>query len=248
MRHWSPQLMLGEFKKLAEMGVETVRISDEMFFLNRKYYEPLLDGIAAMGHPFRMWCYSRVDTVRKDLLDKIRKAGIGWFGLGIEAANQTVRHEVSKGTFKDVNIREVVKTTREHGINVISNFIFGSPGDTMETMQQTLDLALELNTEMTNMYPCMALPGSPLYHQAKKNGWQLPNTYSGYAFLSYDSQPLPTNTISAADVLRFRDHAWRTYFDNPAYLQLVETKFGPLQRKNVEDMAKIRLRRKLLGD
>jgi radical SAM superfamily enzyme YgiQ (UPF0313 family) len=131
---------------------------------------------------------------------------------------------------------------------VISNYIFGFPDDTLETMQQTLDLALELCTEMANMYPCQALPGSPLHFEAKSKGWPLPDSYSGYAFLSYDSQPLPTKHLSAAEVLRFRDQAWKTYFTHQPYLDLVEKKFGPQERKNVEEMARIRLKRRLLGD
>jgi hypothetical protein len=115
-------------------------------------------------------------------------------------------------------------------------------------MQQTLDLALELNTEMANMYPCQALPGSPLHQEAKLKGWKLPSTPEGYAFLSYDCEPLPTKHLSAAQVLKFRDEAWRTYFTNPAYLKVVESKFGVQERKNVEDMTKIRLKRKILGD
>ena len=122
------------------------------------------------------------------------------------------------------------------------------PDDTMSTMQETLDLALELNTEMANMYPCQALPGSPMHHKAKQNGWALPDSYEGYAFLSYESQPLPTKHVPAADVLRFRDQAWQTYFTNPPYLDLVERKFGAVERKNVEDMATIHLKRKILGD
>jgi radical SAM superfamily enzyme YgiQ (UPF0313 family) len=156
MRFWSPGLMLSEFEKLASLGVETIRISDEMFFLNKNYFEPLVTGIAERDLKLRMWAYSRVDTVRPQYLDAFQKAGINWLALGIEAGNQMVRQEVSKGSFKDVNIREIVKTTRESGMNVISNYIFGFPDDTMETMQQTLDLALELCTEMANMYPCLA--------------------------------------------------------------------------------------------
>jgi hypothetical protein len=87
-----------------------------------------------------------------------------------------------------------------------------------------------------------------MYHMAKRQGWTLPESYSGYAFLSYDSQPLPTKHVTAAEVLKFRDSAWQTYFSNPAYLRLVETKFGANERANVEAMAKVRLRRKLLGD
>ncbi len=218
------------------------------FFLNRRYYEPLLNEIIERGLKLRMWAYSRVDTVRPEYLELFQNAGINWLALGIEAGNQKVRQEVSKGSFKEVNIRDVCSTVRASGMNVISNYIFGFPEDNLQTMGETLDLALELNTEMANMYPCQALPGSPMYHMAKRNGWKLPNSYGGYAFLSYDSEPLPTNHLTAAEVLKFRDEAWQKYFSNPSYLNLVGTKFGKKERKNVEDMAKIRLRRKILGD
>ena len=114
-------------------------------------------------------------------------------------------------------------------------------------MQQTLDLALELNTEMANLYPCQALPGSPLYNTAKAEGWPLPSSYEGFAFLSYECEPLQTKQLSAADVLKFRDEAWSTYFGNPRYLKMIEKKFGISQRENIEDMAKIQLKRKILG-
>ena len=248
MRFWSPTFIAGELEKLATMGVETVRISDEMFFLNRRYYEPLLEQVVERDLKLRMWAYARIDTVRPAALELFRNAGIGWLALGIEAGSQQVRKEVSKGSFQEVNIREICRTVQAADINVISNYIFGFPDDTLQTMQQTLELALELNTEMANMYPCQALPGSPIHRKALREGWQLPDNYAGYAFLSYDCQPLATRHVAAADVLRFRDEAWQTYFNNPAYLALVEKKFGAQQRSNVQDMARIRLKRRLLGD
>ena len=247
MRYWSSEFILKEFEKLGNMGAETVRISDEMFFLDKRYFEPLLTGIVDRGLRFNMWAYSRIDTVQKKYLELFKKSGINWLALGIEAANQDVRLEISKGSFKNVNIRDIVKTVREHDINVISNYIFGFPTDTIGTMQQTLDLSLELNTEMANMYPCMALPGSALYLDAKKNN-TLPTSLQGYAFLSYESQPLPTNYVSSSDVLKFRDNAWHTYFTNPAYLELVKNRFGTVALDNVKLMSKIKLKRKILND
>jgi len=246
MRFWSPDWVNREMKKLADLGVETLRISDEMFFLNRKFYEPILENIINENYSFNMWTYSRVDTVRKDYLELFKKAGVNWLALGVEAGNQNVRQEVSKGSFKEVNIREICNTVQNNDIKIISNYIFGFPEDTMETMQQTLDLALELNTEMANMYPCQALPGSPMYFAAKQNGWKLPSTLEGYAFLSYESEPLPTKYLTSSEVLKFRDEAWQTYFTNSNYLELVEKRFGKVQRKNVEDMASVKLSRKLL--
>ena len=182
MRFWSPDWVKQEMKKLADLGVETLRISDEMFFLNRKYYLPILENCIDEEFGFNMWTYSRIDTVRPKVLETFKKAGVNWLALGVEAGNQMVRQEVSKGSFQEVNIRDVCDTIQQADINIISNYIFGFPEDTHETMQQTLDLALELNTEMANMYPCQALPGSPMYHTAKRNDWALPSTYEGYAF------------------------------------------------------------------
>ncbi|RIX44764.1 MAG: radical SAM protein [Rhodocyclales bacterium GT-UBC] len=248
MRFWSTDWVIREMDKLARLGVSTLRLSDEMFFLNRKHYGPLVDRLAESDYGFNLWAYARVDTVRADALEKFKRAGINWLALGIEAGNLQVRREMSKGSFQEVSIKDICHTIRDADIKVISNYIFGFPDDTLETMQQTLDLALELNTEMANMYPCQALPGSPIYHIARQQGWALPTSYEGYAFLSYECEPLPTKHVSAAEVLRFRDRAWQTYFTNPAYLDLVERKFGPQERQNVIDMATIPLKRKLLGD
>ncbi|MCJ7640050.1 MAG: radical SAM protein, partial [Euryarchaeota archaeon] len=138
MRFWSPEFILGEFDKLVAMGVQTIRISDEMFFLNRKYYEPLLKGLVERGYDLRLWTYARVDTVRPQYLELFRRAGVKWLGIGIEAGNQQVRQQVSKGKFREINIREVVRSIDDNGINVGANYILGFPDDTYETMQQTL--------------------------------------------------------------------------------------------------------------
>jgi anaerobic magnesium-protoporphyrin IX monomethyl ester cyclase len=248
MRFWSPEAVLKELETLADLGVETLRLSDEMFFLNRKYYIPILEGIIERGLNFNMWAYARVDTIRADQLDLFRKAGINWLALGIEAGSADVRLNIEKGRFQDMNIWQVVRTIEDHGIEVLGNYIFGFPEDTMETMQQTLDLAMDLNTTHANFYPCTALPGSPLYFQAKNEGWEVPEKFEEFAFLSYECKPLPTRHVSAEEVLRFRDGAWHKYFSNPAYLDLIAKKFGPRERQNIEDLSRIHLQRRLLGD
>jgi anaerobic magnesium-protoporphyrin IX monomethyl ester cyclase len=248
MRFWSPEFILKEFEKLASMGVEHIRISDEMFFLNQRYFEPLLEGIVDRGLQLKMWSYTRIDTVRERYLELFKKAGINWLALGIEAGNREVRREVSKGTFQLDDISSVVKQVQGHDIGVAANYIFGFPEDTFETMQQTLDLSLELNTEMANFYPFQALPGSPLHVKAKQEGWTLPDTYQGYGFLSYESTPMATKYVSAADVVRFRDNAWHSYHSNPAFLSLIETKYGSDSRKGIEELLKVKLKRRILGD
>ena len=143
------------------MGVETIRIPDEMFLLNPKYYIPLTEMLSERPYAdkLRMWAYSRVDTIRRPgVLKLLRKAGIKWLCLGIESADRNVRLEVSKGKFEDVNIVDVVNQIHDADIGIIANYMFGLPGDTHETMKKTLDLSLELNTIEWNAYAAIPLP------------------------------------------------------------------------------------------
>jgi len=247
MRHWDPIFFVDQLEKLAGYGVKTIRLSDEMFFLNKKFYIPILKEVISRKLKFNMWAYARVDTVREDQLELFKKAGINWLCLGIEAGNQVVRKDIEKGRFEKINIRDVVKSIKSHGINILGNYIFGLPEDNIERMNETLSLAMELNTEHANFYPCQALPGSPLYFEAKKNNWEMPKTFEEYAFFSYECKPLRTNYCTSKEVLKFRDEAWQKYFTNVTYLKMIEKKFGDESVKNIKSLSEIKLKRKILG-
>ena len=111
-------------------------------------------------------------------------------------------------------------------------------------MQETLDLALDLNCEFANFYSAMAYPGSQLYTLALKEGWKLPATWSGYSQHAVDTLPLPTRHLPAGEVIRFRDDAFHKYFTSPKYLALVEQKFGAKTLQHIRDMTTFKLERK----
>ncbi len=247
-RYWDPEFIIRDFDKFAAMGIQNIKIADELFVLNQNHFMKLCELIIARGYKFNIWCYSRVDTVKENYLETLRKAGVTYLALGIESGNKAVRKDVTKGKFEDVNIRDIVKKIRDHGINVAANYIFGLPEDDLHSMQQTLDLALEMNTEMANFYSAMAYPGSPLYGIAKKEGWKLPSTYAGFSQHSYYTQPLPTKHLSAQQVLEFRDKAWMTYHTNPKFLGLLKQKFGQVAVDETLRSTKIKLKRKILEE
>lgn len=248
MRYWSPEFIIKEFDKLVELGVYTIKITDEMFLLNRKYYVPLCEMLRDRGYGkfLRMWAYSRVDTVRRpDLLKLVRESGIKWLALGIESADKKVRLEVSKGKFEDVDIQKVIDQVHESDIEVMANYIFGLPGDTIESMQKTLELSKELCTFGWNAYAAMALPGSKLYKEALDNGTELPQSYEGYSFHGYETIPLPTESLTASEILKFRDEAFIDYHSHIPFLNKIENKFGKIAVDNIIEMLKIKLNRKI---
>ena len=251
MRFWSTNFIIKEFDKLIKMGVRTIRIVDEMFLLNPKYYIPLCEQLAERNKDdsFRIWSYSRIDTVKRpEILKLVRRAGIKWLALGIESGERSVRLEVDKGKFEDVDVRKVIQKVHEADINVMANYIFGLPGDTKETVKKTFDLSLELCTAGWNTYGAMALPGSYLYKKALEEGNQLPDTYEGFSFHSYETLPLSTEKLSAKEIITLRDEAFNQYHNHKPFLNLIEKKFGKEAVKNIVEMTKIKLKRKIKGD
>jgi anaerobic magnesium-protoporphyrin IX monomethyl ester cyclase len=229
-------------------GVRNLKIADEMFVLNEKHVTAICDGIIARGLNFNIWAYARVDTIKERYLEKLKAAGINWLALGIESASKHVRDGVDKGRFGSDEIIVTVRAIQAAGINIIGNYIFGLPDDDLASMQDTLDLALELKTDFANFYSAMAYPGSKLYEMALQNGWQLPERWSGFSQHAVDTLPLPTEHLSAAEVLRFRDHAFHVYFNDSGYLAHVSEKFGPTAAEHVRQMASVPLERRYTSE
>ncbi|MDC0044598.1 radical SAM protein [Pelagibacteraceae bacterium] len=248
MRWWSPEFIIKEIDKLIDYGVKTIRIVDEMFLLNPKYYIPLCELLKKrnLNDELRMWAYTRVDTVKKTgILKLVRSAGIKWLCLGIESSKKSIRLEISKGKFEDVNVENVVDAIHEADINVMANYIFGLPGDTEETIMETLNLSKKLCTVGWNTYAAMALPGTKLYKEAIINQTPLPDSYEGYSFHSFETLPLRNKNLSAKQILEFRDKAFTDYHTYQPFLNKVKSKFGKKAVDNIIEMTKVKLNRKI---
>jgi radical SAM superfamily enzyme YgiQ (UPF0313 family) len=252
-RHWSPEHIIKQFDMFAEKGIVNVKIADEMFVYKPAHFIRLCELIIERGYKFNIWAYARIDTIREKYLETLKKAGVNWLGLGIESANQNVRQEVTKGKFQELNIRDIVEKVREYGICAGSNYIFGLPGDTLQSMQETLDLALDLNTEYANFYCAMAYPGSQLHRDAVKNTPHLlPENndigWIGYSQHAYETYNLANENLTNKQILEFRDKAFLTYYTNPKYIEMMTAKFGVAFKEELDRMLEIKLKRQLLGE
>ena len=228
-------------------GITNIRLIDENFTINRQHALDICEAISEeYCDKLNIWAYASLHSLDKRMAEALSSAGIKWLGIGFESGSQKVLNASNKK--QDVSsILDIVYMCKGEGINIGSNFIFGLPEDTMETMQETLDLALKVNGEWANFYSCMAYPGSKLYEEAQTFPWYTkPTSWSAYSQHSHECQPLGTKYLTPAEVLKFRDEAFTTYFTNPKYLDMIETKFGLETRSHIENMTKLKLKRKLI--
>ncbi len=249
MRYWSAANVVGQIARLVnDYGITNIKIPDEMFTLNPARVKgicKLLLQCRAANKSFdnlNLWAYARIDTVKDDyMLAMMRSAGFRWLGLGIESGSKHVRDGVEKGRFSTEDIFAAVAGVRAAGICVGANYIFGLPDDTRESMRETLDLACALNTEWANFYCAMAYPGSALHMQVSREHpeWLPENNpcgWIGYSQHATECLPLPTATLTAAEVLAFRDDAFIAYFSRPEYSAMLIDRLGVPAAQQVERM------------
>ena len=236
-----PLAVVQEIDYLVESyKVKNFKFVDELFAFGTGYVTEICDLLIKRDYDLNIWVYGRIDTISEEMLEKMRRAGIRWIGYGIESINEDVRQSVGK-KFKAQAILEAVEKTRQAGIYINGNFIFGLPEDSYETMRETLGVAKALNFEYVNFYTTMAYPGSDLYRITSPK--DLPESWSGYGQYSPDATPLPTKHLASKTVLVFRDNAFQEYFQRPEYLSMILEKFGQNTVDHVKEMLKYPIRR-----
>jgi radical SAM superfamily enzyme YgiQ (UPF0313 family) len=251
VRFFTPERVVEDIQHLVTTyGVKYIKIMDENFVLNQQHVEKICDLLIERNLDINMWAYARVDTVSEALLGKMYQAGMRWLAFGIESASELSLNDVSKGQYNVKKVKEVMEMTQKAGISIMANFMFGLPEDTQESMEANLSLARELNPEYINFYCTLAYPGSKLYTSIlEQSPEQLPQSWKGFAQYGYECQPLPTNTLTAKEVLAFRDQAFDEFFqNNTKYFQMIEYKFGKKTVEDIQSMLGNHLKRKLLGD
>ncbi len=248
IRFRSPQKVVEEIDLLVrQYNVKNIKILDELFVLKESRVLEFCNLIIERGYDLNIWAYARVDTVRENILKKMKQAGINWLAYGIESGSKEVRYGVHKGKFTQEAITSAIEMTKKAGIHIIGNYMFGLPDDDFTTMQATLDLAKELNCEYANFYSTMAYPGSHLYEKSIEKGAQMPDSWIGFSQLSKETFPLPTKYLSNVEVLRFRDQAFQEYFSNSQYLEMIKEKFGAEVVEHINEMLRHKLHRELLS-
>ncbi len=242
-RYWSLEKVLSWLDLLADKGVRNIRFDDELFILSPKRVERFCDMVIERNRDLNFWVYARPDTVPTSLLKKMKKAGVNWICLGIESGNKAVRDDVNKKIKGD--IKSVVRAMQQQDIFVLGNYMFGLPEDTLETMEDTLRLAMDLNCEFSNFYTVMALPGSRLYDLASQQTGGLPENWNAFSQLSRDTQPMSTTHLAPAKVLEFRDEAFYRYLENDQYQRMVRARFGEKTLAHIQGMLDVKIEREL---
>ena len=145
-------------------GVRDITFYDDEFTLDKERLRLLCAALVGHGIGLTWTCEARVDLVNSEQLAHMGAAGCRLVYFGLESGNQDILNTLRKGTTLD-QARHAVHMCHSVGIQTAAYFMLGAPGETMQSIQDTLDFAEELQLNHAQFSICTPLPGSKLYEQ-----------------------------------------------------------------------------------
>lgn len=171
----SPQLIFEEIQYLATLGIHHVHMYADLFTVNRQQVVDLCRLIIDSGLKVSWTCNSRVDYVDEEMLQLMGQAGCWYISWGIESANEQILKRAHKG-YKKEQAFTALKWARAAGIHNWGYFIIGLPGETEETIQETIQYAKDLPLDIALFHIAAPYPGTPFFYEVVQNNWFRPGT------------------------------------------------------------------------
>lgn len=201
---------------LEKHHVRNFTMWSDTFNQNKKFVMEVCAEIKKRGldTKIRWMANSRVDHVDKEVLAEMRSSGCIGVSYGVESGVEEILKNMKKGATAE-QARVAVKLTKEAGIEVLTHIIFGLPGDTPETINQTIKYVKELDPDYAQFYCAIPFPKTELEEMGKKNGWITTEDYAKYE-LNQPILNLPTLTME--QLQEARNRAYREFYLRPSYI------------------------------
>jgi radical SAM superfamily enzyme YgiQ (UPF0313 family) len=171
----SPESIVEELWELNRLGIHNVHMYADLFTVNRDQVMGMCDLIIKEGLKVKWTCNSRVDYVDEEMLQRMSQAGNWLISWGIESGSEEVLKRARKG-YRMEQAHLALNWAKKAGIKNWGYFIIGLPGETEETIQETIDLSKKLPLDIALFHIAAPYPGTPFYFDVMENGWFRPGT------------------------------------------------------------------------
>jgi len=171
----SPKLIMEELWYLKRLGIDNIHMYADLFTVNRDQVVELCNLMIDEKIGIKWTANSRVDFVDEEMLTLMGKAGCRLISWGIESGNEQILKHARKGAYPD-KAERALHWAKKAGIMNWGYFIIGLPGETEETIRETIDFAKKLPLDIALFHVAAPYPGTPFFFEVVENKWFRPGT------------------------------------------------------------------------
>ncbi|MBF0273904.1 MAG: cobalamin-dependent protein [Nitrospinae bacterium] len=165
----TPENMIVEIKEILSLGIKEVFFVDDIFTIRKERVLQFCDALIKNNIDLKWKISSRVDTVDEEMLAQLKKAGCYRIHFGLESGSDTILTGMKKNINTD-QIRKAISLSKAAGIESLGYFMIGSPGETQEDINQTIDFACSLELDFVSFSTTVPYPATELYREGVSNG------------------------------------------------------------------------------
>lgn len=215
-RKKSPKRVVDEIKLMLELGFREIHIEDDGFSTDLKNAKAICDEIVRRGlkFPWTLINGIRVDRTDEELVGKLKEAGCYQVAFGVESGNQDILDRIQKGITKE-QVRAAVAMAHRVGIETFAFFMFGLPGDTEETMQDTIDFACELPLDIAKFAITIPLPGTAMFDEYDQQGLIQTKDWAQYLFHDTSNPVYRHPNLEWETIIAYYKKAYRQFYFRP---------------------------------
>lgn len=240
----SPENVVAEIEHLVrDYGIKEIIMHDDIFTLDSTRTEGICDLLIGKGLDVTWKCETRVDRVDKGLLSKMKAAGCTNISYGVESGNQRILDNLRKRITLD-QIRKAFRWTHEAGIGTLAYMIIGSPGETKETIEETIRFAIELDPDYVQFSIMTPFPNTDLFRLGERTGMLKKKAWDGYLFFGKGAEPVfVPEGLTAVDLKKALSEAYKRFYLRPAYVWKMARKTRDLATLKVRFVAALNILR-----
>jgi radical SAM superfamily enzyme YgiQ (UPF0313 family) len=215
-RERSAKALVDEIERsYRELGIDFFYLWGDTVTLNVKSFSAFCEELIARNLPIQWFGNARADNLTDPVfVNRLKRSGCWMLALGIESESEDIRKDMVKRLERQ-KIQTAFRNMREAGIRSFAFFIFGYPGETIETIGHTIDYAIELDPDFANFYPAVPYPGTALYDKAVRDGLLVEEDWSR---MEYSYYLLRGNGLDERVVMHAINRAKRRFFMRPGYV------------------------------
>ncbi|MBI5291027.1 MAG: radical SAM protein [Chloroflexi bacterium] len=209
----SPEKLMEEMWLLYNLGIHHIHMYSDLFTVSREQVVQLCKLIIEQGLKITWTCNSRVDYVDEEMLTLMGRAGCTLISWGIESGNELILKKAHKG-YKMEQAHKALGWAKKAGIKNWGYFIIGLPGETEETIKDTMAVSRALPLDIALFHVAAPYPGTPFFFEVVENGW----FRSGTAWEEVDMDQgtvLDYENLKAEDLLYWQKRAFREWAFRP---------------------------------
>ena len=218
-RERSAKALVDEIERThRELGVDFFYLWGDTVTLNVKTFSAFCEELIARNLPIQWFGNARADNLTDPaFVHRLKRSGCWMLALGIESESDDVRKDMVKRLERQ-KIQTAFTNMRDAGIRSFAFFIFGYPGETRRSMDQTIDYAIELDPDFANFYPAVPYPGTALYDKCVRDALLSPEQANDWAKMEYSYYLLRGNGLDERLVMEAINRAKRRFFLRPTYM------------------------------